>query len=895
MALSPGTKLGPYEITAPLGAGGMGEVYLARDTRLDRDVAVKILPEHLRKPDLQARFEREAKAISGLQHPHICVLHDVGSQNGLDFLVMEYLEGETLADHLAKGALALDQILNIGIQIAEALDKAHRRGLVHRDLKPANIMLTKSGAKLMDFGLAKPAPIIGMGAAAGPLTPATPTMSVAAMVSPPSPITQKGEIVGTFHYMSPEVVQGAEADPRSDIFAFGAVLYEMVTGHRAFVGKSQLSVLTAILEKEPELITSARANVPDGLDYAIGKCLTKDPELRWQTTHDLALQLRWLSESGRPVTSAQRFPPRWMWAAAALLVIVSLAGGYFLRSPTPTRVLRANLTLPNALELENSDSALALSPNGRRLALVLIDNSGKQQIWLRSLDSLTAQALAGTEGATYPFWSPDSRFLGFFDDGLLKKMDISTGVIQNLCDARNGRGASWGTRDLIVFSPGPYSPLYSVPAAGGTQSRLTTLDARTKNESHRLPEFLPDGLHVLFHGGESAGGTLAKGAIYAVNVQSKKVSLVVKEDSAVRYAAPGYILFVRNRTLMAQRFEMRSLRTVGEAVPIAERLIFNTFRLTAPFSVSDSGILIYQSGSAIPQSQLTWFDFEGRKLGTVGDPTAIAGIFLSPDDKRMLAAVVDSATNQISLWMYDLARDIPDRFSFGNVDFDAPVWSPDSTNIAFRDRSGTMFLKSTENRTHQIELFADGKLNNPTAWSKDGKTLLYCTQSNQGFDMWSLQLGPRPEPQPFIVTDTSECNGVFSPDGKWFAYTAAETGRNELYLVSYPDRKLKRQLSSGGAEFPNWSGNGRLLAYVNAEQRLVFVDVEKSGQDLAVGKPKIAFRGAPMPGLPRQGTGIGGPVYITSEGKRILLPVAISGGSMSDLTVVTDWSIGLTN
>jgi len=867
----------------------MGEVYRARDTRLERTVAIKVVKSQLtHSSELRTRFEREAKVVSQLQHPHICVLHDVGRDGATDFLVMEFLEGESLSNRLKKGPLATQELLKIAMEIADALDKAHRAGVIHRDLKPANVMLTKTGAKLLDFGLAKPA---GMAAASGA---GAPLLSAAVTTSSPSPqlspLTTQGAIVGTIQYMSPEQIEGKEADARSDIFAFGAMLYEMATGKRAFEGKSQISVASAILEKDPEPISTIQPMSPPALEHVVRSCLAKDPEQRYQTVHDAALELKWIAAGSRGgAPPARLFSRWWTWAASVLLATAGLALGYSLRLQNPSPLIRTSMRLPEGVHLEMEDSSLALSPDGRWLAFAGVDRSGRQQLWLRSLDSLTAQPLAGTEGATYPFWSPDSRFVGFFAGHLLKKLDVSSGIVQALCDAADGRGASWGRDDIIVFSAAPYSPLYGVSAAGGIPSQLTTLS--DKKASHRVPHFLPDGVHVLFYATVGAVNQ-HDGGIYLLDVRSKQVNLLSKEQSEARYTQ-GYILFLRKRNLMAQRFDIRKLRTVGEAVPIAERILFNPFRFTGEFAVSDSGLLVYQSGSMVAQSQLTWFDLDGHKLGTLGEPAAVAGIFLSPNGKQMLAPVVDASSNEISLWMYDLARDIPSRFTFGSGDFDDPVWSPDGQSVGFQDSSGKIFIKPADGSSQPTELFEDGGYNMPSLWSVDRQTLLYCVQTGQGMDLWSLTLMPKPQPHPFIVTEANECKGTFSPDGGWLAYISDETGRNELYVVSYPNRSAKRQLSADGADYPNWFADGRRLAYINAEQKLVILDIEKRDRDLEVGKPMTGFGGAPLPGLPRQATGVDSPVFITRDGKRMLLPVPIGGGSMSDLTLVNNWSTAL--
>jgi hypothetical protein len=492
MPLSSGTRLGPYEILAPLGAGGMGEVYRARDTRLERTVAIKVLPQHLADtPESRQRFEREARAVSSLNHPHICTLHDVGSQDGTEFLVMEYLEGETLAKRLEKGALPLEQVLKIGTEVADALDKAHRQGIIHRDLKPGNIMLTKSGAKLLDFGLAKST------------VPLTSGATMTAAVKHTTPVTQQGMIVGTFQYMAPEQVEGKDVDARSDIFSFGAVLYEMVTGRRAFPGKSQLSVASAILEKEPEPISTLQPMTPPALDHAIRRCLAKDPEERWQTARDLALELEWSAEGGSqvmamPAGAAQGIRARWrgvlLWGVVSVLLaaITGLAIWNLKPSPPPTPqpVSRTVITLPPGQRLAGLDQpAVALSPDGTHLAYVAGQGGTQQQIYLRAMNSLEARPIPGTEGATGPFFSPDGQWLGFFTGTNLKKIPLSGGAAQTLGDAALAHGESWSSQGTIAFSPGTASFLQQVSDAGGPMQPLTRLERG--DVSHRWPEFLP--------------------------------------------------------------------------------------------------------------------------------------------------------------------------------------------------------------------------------------------------------------------------------------------------------------------------------------------------------------------------------------------------------------------
>ena len=524
MPLSPGDKLGPYEILAPIGAGGMGEVYRARDTRLERVVAIKVLPAHLSgNPDLRQRFEQEARAISSLQHPHICVLYDVGSERDIDYLVMEYLEGESLADRLRKGALSLSESLKIGIEIADALDKAHRAGIVHRDLKPGNIMLTKVGAKLLDFGLAKAAAPGGlMGGGPAPLLSATMTMTFP--MPHGSPVTSAGTVVGTIQYMSPEQLQGKEADARSDIFSFGTVLYEMGTGRRAFEGKSQLSVATAILEREPDSISSLRPGLPLAFEHTVVRCLAKEPEERWQSAKDLRAELQWIGtlRTEAAVSAGSRRPTGGPGSAAgAILLTIAAALGLWLSPKNAEPDLRVAINLPPGYQLDSVNSAVALSPDGTRLVFAAAGPEGPQRLWLRALNGQEPQGLAGTEDATYPFWSPDGRHIGFFARRKLKTIELGSGAVETLCDAPNGRGASWGSRGVIVFSPDYRSGLFSIPASGGAPVRLT--EPGKADPSHRVPFFLPDGKHVLFFGGLSSD--TARQGIYVLASIRERCSL----------------------------------------------------------------------------------------------------------------------------------------------------------------------------------------------------------------------------------------------------------------------------------------------------------------------------------------------------------------------------------
>ncbi|MGH9523018.1 MAG: protein kinase domain-containing protein, partial [Terriglobales bacterium] len=686
MTLIAGTKLGPYEIQSPLGAGGMGEVYKARDTRLDRTVAIKVLPSHLSdNPDLKQRFEREAKAISSLNHPNICTLHDIGTDGGTDFLVMEYLEGETLADRLRRGRLQLDQVFAVGMEIADALDKAHRQGVVHRDLKPGNIMLTKSGAKLMDFGLAKGTPLAMAASSVGPLTPSTPTMSMAALSSPVSPLTQKGQVVGTFQYIAPEVLQGAEADARSDLFAFGCVLYEMTTGRQAFEGKSQLGVMTAILEKDPEPVRTAEKSAPEGFEQLVTTCLAKDPEQRFASAHDVMLELRWLQSAARRPqerTRQQRSPVRLaVWSAIVVVVAIAAAvAGYWAhRSALP--VIQAVIPTPDNVTLDaTGDFAgpAVISPDGKAIAFVAHSASSPKALWVRRLADKTSQVLEGTQDAAFPFWSPDSRYIAFFANGKLNKVSAGGGPVLAVADAPSARGGSWGSGDVIIFEPDFQSPLMRVSAHGGAVTAVTTIDS-ARHTTHRWPWFLPDGKHFLFLATNHNGGVRDQNGVYMGSLDNKETHMVVTSDSGAQYA-DGYLLFHTQNALMAQRFDPVSGKLSGDATVVVDRVAHDPGVWRTIFSVSNSGVLAYQGGAAASGSELVMVDLTGKVLGHIGERANYSTIRVSRDGKRLVTAVGDPKAD---LWTYDLSRGTATRLTFETGTVDNPSWSADGKDVYY--------------------------------------------------------------------------------------------------------------------------------------------------------------------------------------------------------------------
>ncbi len=883
MPLATGSKLGPYEILESAGAGGMGEVYRARDTRLDRTVAIKVLPEQfVANPDLRSRFEREARAISSLNHPNICTLYDVGRQDRTEYLVMEFLDGETLAARLARGPLPLEQALKIGTEIADALDKAHRQGIVHRDLKPGNIMLTKSGAKLLDFGLAK---------AQAPLSGSAGLSAAMTQSSPATPVTQQGTIVGTFQYMAPEQVEGRDADARSDIFAFGAVLYEMVTGRRAFEGKSAISVASAILEKEPEPVSRVQPLTPPALDYLIATCLKKDPDQRFQTAHDVALQLRWIAQGGSqagvaaPVAARRRHREWLAWGLAALFAVAGLAAGWFLRSPQPQPVRRLMIQLPTDEQLQGIDSSLAFSPDGRKLAMTLVDKNNKSAIWIRSLDSLSTQPVNGTDGGTYPTFSPDGRWLAFFADRQLKKVDLNGGMVQSICPAEDGRGIAWGPDATIVFSPAAYTNLFSVPATGGTPTEIT--HRPNAGMTDRLPVFLPDGHHVLFFRGGTAGANEL--GIYALDLKAgdKKETKVLVGGSGPRYVSAGYLLYVLQGNLVAQPFDAGSLRTTGAPIPVAENVQYTAYRWTGSYAVSPDGLLVYRTGSGGGMYQYTWEDLQGKVLGTVGEATTAVSPSLSHDAKRAVVVLIDPKVGTPKLWMLDLVRGVMTRFSYGTEEDAYPTWSPDDSQIVFYSKAGNkwkLIEKPSNGAAGEQTLLETDDQFRPTSWSHDAKFLAldrHATNVSKS-EIWILPLAGDRKPYPLLRGNANYLGGAFvPPDAKWMTYYSDESGRGEIYVVPFPGLNGKWQVSTNGAIGGGWIDKDH-LSFEDDGSRLLSVPFKASGTNVELGAPIPLFGGRSL-------ADVGG-LDITSDGKRALAAIPLPSKTTPALIVVTDWT-----
>jgi Tol biopolymer transport system component len=835
MALSTGTRLGPYEILGALGAGGMGEVYKARDTRLDRIVAIKILPDSLAgSARFRERFDREARAISQLDHPHICALYDVGEQAGTAYLVMQYVEGETLANRLAKSALPLDQTLKTAIEIASALDKAHRAGIVHRDLKPGNIMLTKAGAKLLDFGLAK---LKQEAAHASPLSQ-LPTMKGAT--------TAEGTILGTVQYMAPEQIEAGEVDARTDIFAFGAVVYEMATGKKAFEGRTSASVMARILEVDPPSMASLQPMTPPALDHVVKKCLAKEPDKRWHDASDLTDELTWIAEVGSqagmraPVVHRRDSGERVAWAVAALAVVIAALGisvAYFRSSPAETPAVHFTIGAPERGTFSPDFGFLTVSPDGTKLAFIARDATGKSQLWIRALDSATARLLPGTENPNQPFWSPDSRFLGFFADGKLKKIGVSGGPAQTLAQTTLGSG-TWSRGGVVLFSMGAQGAIYRVSAAGGETTLVTMLDTARQENGLYWPCFLPDGKHFLYF---ARNLNAANSAIYVGSLDSREKKLVLNSSSNPVYVPPGHLLFNRTGTLMAQPFDAERLQLTGEAVPIAEGVQFASSATgsRANFAASENGVLAYRAGGSAPQRRLVWVSRNGAEQPLPGPVRAYQQPRLSPDGRRVAVQILEQG-NQI--WLYDLARDTLTRLTFEGSENAVPLWTPDGRRIAFYSIRGgprNIFWQMADGTGGLERLTAGEYVQTPNSWSPDGQLLAFHEVApTTGRDIWVFRLSDR-KALPFLRTPFNEGAARFSPDGHWLAYTSDESGRPEIYAQPYPGPGGKWQISTEGGTEPMWNRNQRELFYRNGDKMMA---AEITTQpSVSASRPQVLF------------------------------------------------------
>jgi serine/threonine protein kinase/Tol biopolymer transport system component len=849
MTLSPGTRVGPYEIVSTIGAGGMGEVYRARDKRLGRDVAIKALPNlSVTDPVALGRFEREAQMLAALNHPHIAAIYGLEEINATPFLILELVGGDTLAERLKGGPVPFSESLTIAQQVADALQAAHEKGIVHRDLKPANIALTPDGqVKILDFGIAK---------ALSP-DPESETMMPDA--------TQAGMVIGTAAYMSPEQARGKPVDKRTDIWAFGCVMYELLTGRRAFQRDTTSDTIAAVLGVEPEW-PALPAETPHRVRWLVRRCLEKDPRRRLHDIADARIELdEALTEpaSSAPAPGAQARTlrsnrERVAWIAAIVLLTALVAilamtrSGPADPSPAAARTYRASIVLPPNLRLwsGNPSGRFALSPDGTRLALVAADGAGQSMLWIRRLNTLSAQPLAGTEGAAYPFWSPDSAFVAFISGGKLKKIAAAGGEPVTLCDASFGAGGDWNRDDVILFTPKPQSPLYRVSASGGTPTQVTTLDAASGDIQHWYPFFLPDGKHFLyFVVGSKTGGITDPRAIYVGSLDPQEPPRLVLQGGSNAKYAQGHVIFLRDNTLAAQAFDAGRLELRGEPFPVAEQVQITGAASTGAagaFSVSQSGVLAYQTGFSVVRSQLVWFDRSGKQIGTLGDQADYGEVALSPDGSRAAVSIVDPGRGTRDVWVFDVARGLRERFTFDAGDEFAPLWSPDGSRIVYsarRKASIDLYQKLTRGGGGEEPLLVDGLGKFASHWSPDGRFIIYIGGGGiiARSDLWALPLSGDRKPSALLQSTFVETHGRVSPDGRWMAYTSNESGQFEVYVSPFPGLGDKWRISTDGGGWPRWRRDAKEVFYLARDGSITAVNVNGQGSTFEVGAGRPLF------------------------------------------------------
>jgi serine/threonine protein kinase len=884
MPFSPGTKVGRYEIRSKIGEGGMGEVYRARDEKLNRDVAVKVIPlSFAANQDRLQRFEQEAQAAGTLSHPNILAIFDLGMHEGAPYVVSELLEGESFRDLLSHRRPATRKAIDYAIQMAHGLAAAHEKGIVHRDIKPDNLFLTNDErVKILDFGLAK-------------LTEPTTDPAAQTDILTRKVHTNPGAVMGTAGYMSPEQVRAVPVDHRSDIFSFGAVLYEMLSGRRAFHGDSAIETLNAILKEEPPELSSTNSNIAPALERVVWHCLEKNPDRRFQSASDVAFALESLSgvtshPSQQTLIGVNTLPaPRnrtrerliWIGVTSILFIlVVAFAVAYFSRQPASRPSVRLALATPDNTTLPAN---VTISPDGQRVAFVATNTEGKHLLWVRPLDSLTAQPLAGTDGANTPFWSPDSRLIGYFANGKLLKIDASGGRPQVLCDVSEYSGGTWNRDGVIVF--GGLEGLYRVSSQGGTSELATKVSP--KEEAHRWPSFLPDGRHFVFLG--DADST-ENHHIRVGSLDSQDSQILFGAISRVAFAKPGYLLYVNQGALVTVPFDTSSLKVTGDPLTVAEGIAVVGDNHEFDFSVSDDGTLAYQSGAVA--SQFTWFDRTGKKLGVVGEPTPADYVTLSPDGNSAAAGLLDADGRESDVWLYDLTRGTTSRLTFDPQGDGTPLWSPDGTRIVFgsnRNGSGVVDLyeKLASGAGDEQVLLKSASAKFATSWSHDGQFILfeYWLPQSKGA-IWLLKMSGNHEAKPLLQSNAfNQGSGQFSPDAHFIAYTSDESGRMEVYVQRFPLSSDKWQISTGGGLQPLWRADGKELFFITEDKKLMAVDLKTEGK-FESGLPHELFQGSMK-------TGFAYSYAATADGRRFLMSAPLDAPARAPMTIVLNWTTSL--
>jgi Tol biopolymer transport system component len=885
MTLSKGNKLGPYEIIEQAGVGGMGEVYKATDTRLDRTVAIKILPAQVAdNAQLRERFDREAKAISSLNHAHICTLYDVGHENGTDYLVMEFLEGETLSQRLSRGPIPYEEVLQIAIQIISGLDAAHQQGLIHRDLKPGNVVLTKEGAKLLDFGLAK----IQLGEADG--QPA---------ITRTTPLTGANTIVGTIQYMAPEQLEGKEADARSDIFAFGAVLYEMVTGKRAFEGGSSATLIAAIMEREPASISAIMPDTPPLFERLVAKCLSKDPRKRWQSASDLSDELRWISQAGSMVglpahlAARRKFKFDLARAIGAVAILITLVLAYLYYA----EITKAAPEKPVARYTVDVKQGLSnifwprISPDGKTVAFHADDSAGTNRIWVRPVNSLEAYPLLNTEGAKRFYWSPDGREVAFFVGNQLKRIPISGGQAQLICQGPNGSDGCWSKTGLIIFDGGADDTMKIVPAGGGVPRPAALPDSAAGEYGYAWPWFLPDGKHFIFtaHVRQKGSATQPLNRIKLGSVDATTSTTIYELNQTldrVEYSNDGYILYVAQDNLMALPFDADKLMATGEPKPIAMKI--GAARNTYAFSVSNNGTLLYQTNSQSGLGQLIWVDRTGKELEAVGQSGNYHDIAISPDGGKIAYSVVDPRADNLDVWIYDLRRNVPIRLTFDPAPDGRPIWSPDGKEVYFTSTRGGQFFslyrRDADGSGDAAKVYSpDSSHVAPDDFTPDGTRILFDGIHN-GWDIGILNLTDSNHVDMLVNSSSFEAMASVSPNGKYVAYVSGESGRREVYVRKLDGSGGKWQISTEHAENPKWNGDGTELYYLTFENQFMAVKVN-TGTTFEAGNPVELFQHRI-----RYPFTVSFPYDVTADGQKFLLNAPITASDPGQIVVVQNWA-----